>query len=201
VPTHLYRPAANDVAQWLARQRGDAFSYPEVGTTAGKFPVGYDHDRQRVLLGRGDEVFAAACEALRKWRQFPAGWTTIEPAAAPLAAGTEVVLLIHVLGLWWASGARIVYVVDEPGPPRRFGFAYGTLASHVERGEERFLIEMDQAGEVWYELAAFSRPRHWLLRVGYPLARRYQARFRRESAAAMQQFVQSAGTEQIECRS
>ena len=33
---------------------------------------------------------------------------------------------------------RIVAVVDEPG---RFGFVYGTLDGHQERGEELFLVE------------------------------------------------------------
>jgi uncharacterized protein (UPF0548 family) len=232
----LQRPAANDLAAFLQRQQGKPFSYPEVGATAGQFPAGYDHDRQRVLLGSGEQVFAAAEGALRQWRQFPAPWTVIEPAAGPLAAGSEVVLLVRVLGLWWVCGARIVYTIDERGPvgrgspdpapagdlrsplrrgretcaeheidergpPRRFGFAYGTLESHVERGEERFLVEMDETGQVWYELAAFSRPRHPLVRLAYPLARRYQAKFRRESAAAMQQSVQTAAAEQIACRS
>ena len=195
------RPAACDLAEFLRRQSRDSFSYPEVGATAGIFPAGYDHDRERVLLGSGEATWVAACEGLRQWRQFPAAWTEIFPSGAPLTAGTNVILLAHVLGLWWINGCRIVYPIDEAGPPRRFGFAYGTLPSHVERGEELFLIEMDQAGQVWYEIAAFSRPRHWLARLGYPLVRRYQAKFRRESAAAMQEFVRSTGKEQIACRS
>ena len=197
----LLRPRAHEIARILDEQQQDPFSYPEIGATADHFPDGYDHDRERVLLGRGERVFEAACAALRQWRQFPSAWMAIEPTSAPLAAGTNVLLLASVLGLWWVCGCRIVYTVDETGPPRRFGFAYGTLPSHIERGEERFLIEMDQAGHVWYELAAFSRPRHWLLRLGYPLARRYQAKFRRQSAAAMQTAVRATGKEPIGCRS
>src|SRR5262245_50135554 len=196
----LQRPSANAIAAALARQQRDAFSYREIGATAGTFPAGYDHDLLRVPLGSGVDEFAAACDALRNWRHFPAPWTKIYPASAPLTAGTSVLVLAHVLGLWWINGARIVCTIDEPGPPRRFGFVYGTLPSHVERGEERFLIEMDQAGQVWYELAAFSRPRHWLARLGYPLVRRYQAKFRRDSAAAMQAAVRPAHVETIACR-
>ena len=44
---------------------------------------------------------------------------------------------------------------------------------------------MTDDGDVRYEILAFSRPRHWLARVGYPFARLAQARFRRESCAAM----------------
>ncbi|HZL87948.1 MAG TPA: DUF1990 family protein, partial [Pirellulaceae bacterium] len=61
----LHRPAASDIARLLARQQGDAYSYADVGATAGEFPSGYDHDRERVLLGGGDAVWVAACEALR----------------------------------------------------------------------------------------------------------------------------------------
>ncbi len=190
----LFRPRASDLDDRLARQRPLAFSYPQVGDTAGVFPASYDHDRLRVLLGSGEAVFAAGCQALRAWRQFPARWTAIYPTAAPLAEGTNVLMLAHVLWLWWVNGCRIVYTIDEPSLPRRFGFAYGTLPSHVERGEERFLVEMDADGRVWYEIAAFSRPRHWLLKLGYPLVRRYQAKFRRESAAAMQAAVAERGS-------
>ena len=94
------------------------------------------------------------------------------------------------LGLWWLNACRIVYVVDEPGPISRYGFAYGTLPDHAGTGEERFLVEWDRAsGEVWYDILAFSRP-HWLLtRLGYPYVRRVQKRFGRESAAAMLKAV------------
>jgi uncharacterized protein (UPF0548 family) len=44
-------------------------------------------------------------------------------------------------------------------------------------------------GAVWYDILAFSRPRQLLARLGYPLARRLQKRFARDSAAAMQRAV------------
>ena len=165
---------------------GSQFTYPDVGATRGEYPGSYDIDRQRVSLGHGEDVLKAAKDALRQWRQFPRDWTAIHPPEAPLIPETEVVVLCRVLGLWWANGARIIYTIDEAGPPRRFGFAYGTLPSHIECGEERFVVEMDESGQVWYDLSSFSRPRHWLVRLGYPLVRRYQTKFRRDSAAAMQ---------------
>jgi hypothetical protein len=42
---------------------------------------------------------------------------------------------------------------------------------------------------VWYELVAFSRPRHWLAWLGYYFVRWQQARFRRLSGIAMQRAV------------
>ena len=95
-------------------------------------------------------------------------------------------ILARSLGLWWLNACRIVYVVDEPGPVQRFGFAYGTLPGHAESGEERFVVEWDRdRGEVCYDIVAFSRPRHILARLGYPWARRVQKRFARDSAAAI----------------
>ena len=94
------------------------------------------------------------------------------------------------LALWSLNACRIVYVVDESQPIRRFGFAYGTLPDHVESGEERFVVEWDEASdEVWYDIFAFSRPRHPLIRLGNPYMRRLQQRFGRESAAAMARAV------------
>jgi uncharacterized protein (UPF0548 family) len=98
----------------------------------------------------------------------------------------------HALGLWWLNACCIVYVIDETEPVRSFGFAYGTLAAHVERGEERFSVELHADGAVWYDLRAFSRPRYWPVRLTKPLARCLQRRFVRDSQAAMQQAVRTA---------
>ena len=94
-------------------------------------------------------------------------------------------LIVHALGFWWWNSARIVYTVDETGSARRFGFAYGTLPGHVERGEERFTIEMNSDGDVWYVIRAFSRPRLLAVRIGYPVARLLQRKFVRDSKATM----------------
>ena len=81
----------------------------------------------------------------------------------------------------------VVYVIDEP---RRFGFAYGTLPDHVERGEERFLIEWNaNDNSVWYDILAFSRPQHPLVKLSSPLARKLQKQFARESLARMKSLA------------
>jgi uncharacterized protein (UPF0548 family) len=182
----LRKPTDAQLAAFLAEQANAAFCYLDVGATAeGRRPPKFDYDCNRVLVGKGEEVFGRACDALRKWRQFPESWTRIIPAAAPLQAGTTVVLIVRALGFWWWNSARIVYTIDETGSARRFGFAYGTLPAHVERGEERFTIEMSADGAVWYIIRAFSRPRMLAARIGYPIARRLQRKFVRDSKAAM----------------
>jgi uncharacterized protein (UPF0548 family) len=103
-----------------------------------------------------------------------------------------VAVLARSSSLWWLNACLIVYVVDEEGPVRRFGFAYGTLPGHAATGEERFTVEWHEHDDaVWYDILAFSRPRHCLARLGYPSVRRVQKRFARGSAAAMLRAVNS----------
>ena len=99
--------------------------------------------------------------------------------------------MFRAFGLWWLNAARIVYAVDEATESvARYGFAYGTLPGHVEAGEERFLVEWDRRDDsVWYDIRAFSRPRHILTRLGKWQVRRLQQRFRDDSAAAMLRAV------------
>ncbi len=124
---------------------------------------------------------------MRRWDHFRLGWVEAWSPDPEIRVGTPVAVLAKVLGLWWLHACRVVYVVDEErGPVRRWGFAYGTLPGHAESGEERFQIEWDQAdGGVYYDILAFSRPRRALARLGYPLTRRFQRRFARDSAAAV----------------
>jgi uncharacterized protein (UPF0548 family) len=60
------------------------------------------------------------------------------------------------------------------------------LPGNAECGEERFLVEWRQAdNSVWYDIRAVSKPGGWLTRVAYPLARRLQRRFGRDSMRAV----------------
>lgn len=179
-------PSADKIDAFLKQQQRLDFSYTEVGHSLDRSPAGYDIDHNRVLLGKGGDVFEQACAALRAWTMFPSPWTRIEPATAPIVEGQSVAMLAQVYGLWWLNACRIVYVIDEAKPERRFGFAYGTLPGHVECGEERFAIEWLADDTVWYDLRAFSRPRFWLVRLAKPLARGLQRRFAVESKLAMQ---------------
>lgn len=189
----LSKPTKPVVLRFLAEQGRREFSYAEVGATAHRPPAGYDVDRLRVVLGRGETTFEAARSALARWDHVRLGWVDVEPPAAPPEAGQVVAILGRAVGLWWLNACRVVYVLDELAPVPRFGFAYGTLPGHVEQGEERFLIEWDRTtDEVSYEILAFSRPRHPLARLGYPLVRLSQRRFREDSAAALRRIVHKA---------
>jgi uncharacterized protein (UPF0548 family) len=186
----LRRPGPAALGAFLSARAGLPFTYPGVGSTAGVPPPGYTVDHTRVRLGEGEKTFAAARAALSRWEHFRMGWVEAWPNNTPLRQGEVVAVVAHLMGLWWVNPARIVYVVDRAGPPAAFGFAYGTLPGHAEGGEERFQVEYDpQEGGVFYDILAFSRPRHPLARLGYPLTRRTQKRFARDSAAAMRRAV------------
>ncbi len=184
----FFAPGIAKIQAFITIQTPLSFSYPGVGfTRQATAPPGYDHDFNSITLGKGEVAWEAAKEGIRQWRMFPAGWSNIRQANAPIRAGEVVAMTVRVLGIWWLNSCRIVYVLDDE---RQFGFAYGTLPGHVERGEELFLVERTDDGQVRYSIRAFSQPRHWLARLGYPLARIYQRKFVRESKAFMLRFVQ-----------
>jgi uncharacterized protein (UPF0548 family) len=186
----LRKPSAERLRDFLAAQSKLDFTYPAVGVTAAVPPAGYVVDRTRIKLGDGAGTFAAAKAALGRWEHFRLGWVETWPPATPIQAGEVVAVIARLFGLWWLNACRIVYVVDEEGPVQRYGFAYGTLPEHAESGEERFTVEWHEADSaVWYDILAFSRPHQLLARLGYPLARRLQKRFARDSAAAMERAV------------
>jgi uncharacterized protein (UPF0548 family) len=185
----LRAPGDDVVTEFLRRQENVAVSYAEIGQSHDGSPSGYNLDHNRALVGRGERDYEAACDAIREWKMFPSPWTKISPMAAPLREGSIVAMQAHVLGLWWLNACRIIYLVNDQVPVRRFGFAYGTMPAHVEQGEERFSVELHPDGAVWYDLRAFSRPRYWPVRLGKPLARHLQRRFVRESQASVREAV------------
>ncbi len=181
-------PSGTFVERFIASQRDLPFSYDEVGATReGATPRGYLTDRYRVKLGEGEEAYRRAVEALRGWRQFDLGWVHLLPPGEKLEVGTTVAVLARHLGFRSLNSARVVYTLEESGGDvKRFGFAYGTLPGHAERGEERFVVEWDrQNGSVHYDVFAFSRPNQPLAWLGFPFARLLQRRFARDSKRAM----------------
>jgi uncharacterized protein (UPF0548 family) len=180
------RPDDEAIRLFLTAQRQLPYSYGEIDATKTTPPRGYDIDHNRIQLGTGREVFTRAKEAVRRWEMFNLGWLQLWKPTAPIAVDTTVAVLAHVWSIWILNACRIVYVIDDTGPMDIFGFAYGTLPGHVERGEERFTVQWNHTDDsVWYDILAFSRPNHWLTRLGYPYVRRLQKRFARASQQAM----------------
>ena len=185
---HLTKPSQITINQFLDSLTTDTFSYPLAGATRDSArPDGYVVDHNRQFLGHGRETFERAKLAVREWKMFAVPGLKLIRDDTPIEAGRDVALLARHLGFYSVSSCRIVYVIDEPD---RFGFAYGTLSQHAESGEEGFTVEYDrETDEVWYDIYAFSRPGHWLVRLGYPYARHLQTSFAVASKSAMLRAV------------
>jgi uncharacterized protein (UPF0548 family) len=138
VPPEAIWTSALATARFLDDQRSLPFSYPEVGASRVGAPPGYPVNQLRGRLGAGRETFARAVEALRSWKMYETGWTKLCWPEVPITEGTVVGILGRHFGLWSLNACRIAYTIEEEGPPlERYGFAFGTLPAHVERGEER----------------------------------------------------------------
>ncbi|MFN8052830.1 MAG: DUF1990 domain-containing protein [Acidimicrobiales bacterium] len=140
------RPSASQLERALAAVAGKQPTYDHYGSTLdpAAWPGRVQHHRS-VELGHGDAVFVAACDSLRAWACHRGIRARVFPDGAPLAVGTDVLVMLPVGPFSITVPNRIVAVVDEPG---RFGFAYGTLPGHQERGEEAFVVDVDAAGTV-----------------------------------------------------
>ena len=61
-------------------------------------------------------------QAIRAWRMFSMPWVRLYPLMAPIQVGTDVGVSIRHFGFYSLNACRIVYVVDEDGPIKQFGF-------------------------------------------------------------------------------
>jgi uncharacterized protein (UPF0548 family) len=187
----LSKPEPDEIRAFLSAQKDQPFSYEQVGASRGRLPRGYTTDHNRIRLGDGPEVFGRAVEAIRQWKMFDMPWIQLCWPDAPIEEGATVAVLVSQLGFWSLNASRIVYVIDENSSDKKFGFAYGTLVQHAERGEERFSVEFHSKDQsVWYDVCAFSKP-NLLARLAYPFARSLQKRFAADSKLAMQRAVSS----------
>jgi uncharacterized protein (UPF0548 family) len=180
----LQRPSPHRVERFLRESAELPLSYSPVGLASAPL-AGYDADETIAILGRGDACFERAKRALASWTQFDLGWGLLFPHAAPVDCGTTVAVMLRHLSFWSLNGCRVVYGIGHRRDAPRFGYAYGTLTNHAETGEEIFEVSIDAAGDVRHRIKAVSRPRAPLARLGYPVVRRLQAKFRADSVRVM----------------
>ena len=187
------RPSQAAIDRFLCESRDLPLSYAPIGIVRdanGSRRL----DEKTVAIGHGKQDFERARAALTAWKQFDIGWVETFPPRAPIDIGTVVAVLIRHLGFWSLNGCRIVYPVGGHSDVSRFGFAYGTLTNHAEFGEEIFEVFVDpQTDVVTYRIRATSWPQALLAGAGYPIVRILQARFRRDSAAAMARATNNNG--------
>ena len=176
------RPARDhELRALLERARTDSLTYAPAGVSMGELtPAGLRRRHWTTLLG-GSNAFGRAVETLRTWGMHRGAGLRLA-ADGPIAVGTNVAFSAS-LPIGWIDGTcRIVAVVDEPN---RYGFAYGTLSVHPERGEQAFRLSRDEDGNVRFDIVGMSRPAHPLARLFSPLADDLQDRAARRYLATM----------------
>jgi len=196
------------LAAFVAAKEDAPFSYAAIGCTL-RSPTlsGFWRDESNVLLGRGEGVFQAACQAVLRGDFFPEAITRLFAAVQPVGQG-DVLAAVYRLPLTpvrFLLPTRVIDTFDDVDDStgqtiHRCGFTYGTLAGHIESGEERFEVSWDRdTDEVSFMITAVSRPAWWLVWLGLPIARVEQARFRRLALARMKQLVSDATKDQSCC--
>ena len=184
-----HQPSPQEIRRFIDASRDLPLSY-DPATMIDQRAAGFRTDELNTTLGQGLAAFARAKNALTVWRHFDLGWVELFPRGAPIQPGTVVAVLIRHLGCWSLNGCRIVHVIETES---EFGFAYGTLTNHAEQGEELFKVSLcPETGRVSYLIRVASKPRALLARLGIPIVRLLQARFRRDSAAALVRAIATA---------
>jgi uncharacterized protein (UPF0548 family) len=185
----ITRPSQLELEEFLSHSRNLPLSYDKIGI-AKQTPHGFNVDEASAVIGHGAQAFDRAKVALAEWRHFDLGWVELFPRGAAIEPGTVVAVLVHHLGFWSLNGCRVVYGIGDMQSGTNFGFAYGTLTNHAEMGEEIFEVLLEPESEdVIYRIRAVSKPRAALARIGYPITRVFQERFRRDSIRALRRAV------------
>jgi uncharacterized protein (UPF0548 family) len=131
-------------------------TYAERGVSlTNECPTGFRRDNFVIHLGKGDEIFGRAVSGLQTWQAHRTKRTRVYPELQQIAEGGSVIVVLGSTSLAIAAPCRIVNVVAEED---LFGFAYGTLPGHPERGEESFLVRRANDGSIDFLISSSSRP-------------------------------------------
>ena len=122
------------------------------------------------VVGRGEDAFVRAADAIATWRMHEgAGVRTRDPSGgAPARAAVGVRVRVGLGPLPLGGTCR---VVDAGRSNRAAWVLYATEPDHAEQGTERFAVLLDDDGSVRGDVAAWSQPRAWPLRLAGPVGR------------------------------
>lgn len=189
---HLRVATGLETEELRSSLASETFSY-RIGILDGPAPTGMSDDRLDVVLGRGDEAWNRTRRALDEWTHFDLPWAGVASGGSVAQPGLDVVVQARRLGIHMRVGCRVIETHDTRGADRHaYGFTYGTLRNHVERGEESFEVWRDLASdEVGYTIHAMAAPGRWYSWLTKPLVDYYRGQFRRDSAAAMAKAVRN----------
>jgi uncharacterized protein (UPF0548 family) len=153
-------------------------TYAPIGATrTGDLPPGYRYVRYRMLLGRGDELYQRAGEAIVTFRMHRALGAKITTSAERAKPGVLLTVSIGPL----KAPCEIVWADQS-------GFGYGSLPGHPAAGEEAFRVVQDASGRVWFTVTAYSRPARLVMQLAGPLAEVFQRMYARLCGRALKRI-------------
>ncbi len=190
----------HDPRRALDAVRGRPFNFEPAGLEAAARRGGWNVDDYRQELPDGS--FEAARRLMTDYEfadpDLVRGYYDPD---APLD-GREMLLSIRFWGMRFQVGVRVMEVVDEERsidgrPARVFGWGYGTLEGHLERGRMDYeLREWRDTGEVEFRIHVVSRRgpiRNPVVRLGFRIfARREQIKFARVCCERMASLTAAA---------
>lgn len=153
----------------------------ELAKGAGYLPGAWHVMVESRVVGVGDADFSLAAQRVHTWQMHRDAGLSVA-ASGDVAVGVEVRLGIGIPPLAVVAECRVVAVTDKP---REYGFAYGTLPRHPERGEEAFMVRWLDDDAVVGTVAAFSQAASWYARRGGPATRWVQGLAARRYLAAI----------------
>lgn len=165
-------------------------TYPQIGLTrellrygsesVADWPDGYRRVFERIPVGRGQERFNRLAVGILDWGIQQKA--ELRPRSSSQAVlGAEVVCGFGIGPLRLPVPCEVVW--SECGE-RLAGFGYGTLPGHPASGEEAFVAELADDGEVWFSVLAFSRPRPGIYTLAAPVSQLMQGLVTRRYLAA-----------------
>lgn len=185
----LGRPSAAQLDRMLDVARVSLLTYDHVGSTMPPVDARRPVRQQHLALGHGHEAFELAVLGLRTWSCHEGIRAAVHPADAAIEAGSSLLVVLSVGPACIVVPDRVVAVVDEPC---RFGFAYGTLAGHQERGEESFLAELLDDGTVRGTISVDAAAATFPARMVAPAVVRFQRLAVSRYLSAWRSFVRRA---------
>lgn len=154
--------------------------YPGSTASSSSLPRGWLINRSTRRIGSGRSDFGRASCALGRLDCLELGWLTRSLQGDVLVIGSRQ------LGCVWLLLANRVLRRETSARVR--AVTWGTTRHHVLVGEEQLSVRWDAPSDaVVFEVLSFSRPRHWLAWLSYPLVVAQQKRFARDATAAMVQ--------------
>lgn len=138
-------------------------------------PPKFRRHQSTSVIGRGDELWQSATEALLRWEVKTRSGFDV-PGAHPVVAGEQLEILVHLGPFRIREPIEVVEVVHTAD---RVGFAYRTRPGHPVDGEEAFVLS--RVGDVvtitLRSLTRRSTTRAWAL--VFPVLRLAQLGVRR----------------------